>query len=37
MVESVIIFGAGMSSSVDIDIKNKDTLNLGKEPTPKVT
>ena len=31
--KNIIIFGAGMSSSVHIDSKNKDILLLGKGPT----
>ena len=31
--KNVIIFGADTSSSVHIDIKNKDILILGEEPT----
>ena len=33
MGKNIIIFGADMSSSVDIDNKNKDILILGKRPT----
>ena len=32
MERKVIIFGADMSSSLDVDNKNKDILILGKEP-----
>ena len=31
--KNVVIFGVDMSSSVDTDNKNKDTLNLGKGST----
>ena len=33
MRKCVIIFGADMSSSVDIDNKNKDILIVGEGPT----
>ena len=33
MGKNVIIFGADISSSVHIDNKNRDILNLGEKPT----